>query len=995
MKKHLLLSLMLMLGFCAQVWAQDRVVSGKVTSSEDGSALPGVSIAVKGTTRGVQTDANGIYKVSVPNNATLTISFIGFESQSIAVGNRTTLDVKLVSSAKELSEVVVTGYGNSTIKRNLTGSAVSVSGSTIENLPMQSFDRALQGRAAGVRVTATSGQPGGAINVRIRGVGSINAGSDPLYIVDGVQVANGGLSGQASSNVLASINPNDIETINVLKDASAAAIYGAQAGNGVVIITTKRGKAGRTKFNFAAQEGFTDVLKKLDVLSAADFAQLKIEAFTNRALATGASVATARQNAITQYGDPATVQNTDWQDVVYRRARLRMYDLSASGGDEKTRFYLAGSYNFQAGQVIKSDFSRGTFKLNVDHKATKRLSFETSINLSAITQNGAISDGAFINSPFFAAALILPNQAVYKDDGTFNAPLTGAFSYNPLQSVTYETRKNTTIQTVSSFAAKYEIAKGLVFRSFYGVDYASNRDDNYRDQIVPQFATIGGQAVATSRTTLNWNTSQTLNFDKKFNDSHSVTGLLGGEYRQEVRETFSATGQGFPNGLFRTLAAAARPITTTGDYTTWRIASVFTQVNYNFRDKLLMSGTLRYDGSSRFGSDKRYGLFPSVSAAYRLSEESFLKNSAVVSDLKFRVSYGTAGNSDIGNFASRALFGLGGQYIDLPGIRPSQLGNNNLSWEIARTLNLGVDFSLWSGRVRGSVDAYRRVNDKLLLAKPLPDDSGFGSVSENIGAVENKGLEFEIETVNVRSGDFQWRTSFNASIPRNKILRLLPGQNNIGTGLWVGSPISVNWYPTFAGVNPADGRGMWLDSLGNITYVLQARDSKIQGTTYEKWNGGLTNTISYKGLELEFFFQGLFGNQILNNNAFFMETSTSSGWNNLQSQLTDRWTTPGQFAQFPRSYEGGVEPGSSSISSFSSRHLEDGSYIRLKQVTVSYTFPSKLISRLGLSNARIFAQGINLLTWTKYTGLDPEVLFTEIGRYPQGKQYTMGLQIGF
>lgn len=913
----------------------------------------------------------------------------------MAVGNRTTLDVQLTSSSKELSEVVVTGYGNATIKRNLTGSAVSVSGSTIENLPMQSFDRALQGRAAGVRVTATSGQPGGAVNVRIRGVGSINAGSDPLYIVDGVQVANGGLSGQASSNVLASINPNDIETINVLKDASAAAIYGAQAANGVVIITTKRGKAGRTKFNFTAQEGFTDVLKKLDVLTAAEYAQLKIEGFTNRALATGTSVSAAQASAISQFGDPATVQNTDWQDAVFRRARLRMYDLSASGGDEKTRFYMSGSYNYQAGQVIKSDFTRGTFKLNVDHKATKKLSFETSINLSVVRQNGAIADGAFINSPFFAASLVLPNQPIYKDDGSFNGPLTGAFNFNPVQSVTYETRKNVTVQTVSSLAAKYEIVKGLTFRSYYGVDYANNRDDNYRDPIVPQFAATGGNATVNNRTTLNWNTSQTFNFDKKINDSHSITGLFGGEYRQEVRETFTAQGQGFPNGLFRTLAAAARPITTTGDYTTWRIASLFTQVNYNFKDKILMSGTLRYDGSSRFGSEKRYGLFPSISAAYRLSEEAFLKNSSVVSDLKVRASYGTAGNSDIGNFASRALFGLGGQYLDLPGIRPSQLGNNNLSWEIARTTNIGIDYSLWSGRVRGSIDAYRRVNDKLLLAKPLPDDSGFGSVSENVGAVENKGLEFEIETVNIKAGDFQWRTSFNAAIPRNEILRLLPGQNNIGTGLWVGSPISVNWYPTFAGVNPADGRAMWLDSLGNITYLLQARDSKIQGTTYEKWNGGLTNTISYKGLELEFFFQGLFGNQILNNNAFFMENSVSAGWNNLKSQLTDRWTTPGQFAQFPRTYEGGVEPGSSSIGSFSSRHLEDGSYIRLKQVTVSYSLPSKIVSRAGLSGVRIFAQGINLLTWTKYTGLDPEVLFTEIGRYPQAKQYTMGLQIGF
>jgi TonB-linked SusC/RagA family outer membrane protein len=994
MRKILLASVCLLLAICVQLRAQERTVTGTVTSSDDGTTLPGVSVVVKGTTKGANTDADGKYKISVPSGGQLVFSFVGFEKTTVDVGTKTIINLALVPEPNNLNEVVVTAYGGSTAKKDITGAVAQVSGKTIEGLPMQSVDRALQGRAAGVQVTATSGQPGGGINVRVRGVGSINAGNDPLYIIDGVQVASGGLSSTASSNVLASLNPNDIESIEVKKDAAASAIYGAQGSNGVVLITTKRGKAGKTKFKVSFQEGQTSLLKKLDVLTASEFATLKIEGFVNRALATNANVETARASAITQFGDPATVQNTDWQSYVYRTGRLRMIDASASGGDGKTNFYLATSYNYQEGQIIKSDFGRGTVRLNVDHQANKKLKFETSIGLAATTQNGAIADGAFINSPFFAAALIFPNQPVYKADGSYNAPLTGAFSYNPVQSVEYETRLNTTIQTVSNFALNYEIIPGLKFRSFYGIDYANNRDDAYRDPIVPQFASTGGSATVNNRYALNWNTAQTLNYNKRFGTDHDINALVGGEYRQEVFETVSATGQGFPNGLFRTLAAAARPITTTGSYTTWRIASLFGSANYSYKDKLLGTATLRYDGSSRFGSNNRYGLFPAVSVGYRLSEESFLKKYGWLSELKVFAGYGKAGNNSIDNFASRALFGLGGQYIDLPGIRPSQLGNANLSWEVASTINAGVNYSLFNGRVFGEVQVYRKINDKLLLSRPLPDDSGFGSIFENLGKVENKGLEIEFNHVNFNRGGFRWETNWNVSFQRNKILQLLPGQTNIGTGLWVGQPISINWYPTYAGVNPADGRSMWLDSLGNITYTLQARDSKIQGTSFAKGFGGLTNRISYKGLSLEVFFQGQWGNQVLNNNGFFMESSASGGWNNMQSQLA-RWTTPGQITKVPRPYEGGVEPGSSTIQTFSTKQLENASYIRLKQVTLGYDLPNSLVRKLKLSQIRVFAQAINLLTWTAYTGLDPEILFTEIGRYPQSKQVTGGLQIEF
>ena len=993
MKKLLLSSWLLTLFFALPLLAQDISISGRVTSSDDGAGLPGVSVQIKGSSRGTTTDANGNYKFNVPAGARLVFSYIGFTPQEVVISNRTALNVVLQASASELNEVVVTGYGNSARRADVTGAVAAVTGKTIENLPMQSVDRALQGRAAGVQVTALSGQPGGALNVRIRGVGSINAGNNPLYVIDGVQVSDGGLSGQASSNVLTSLNPNDIESIDILKDAAAAAIYGAQGANGVVVITTKRGHAGRTKFKVSVQDGFTDLLKKLDVLTASEFATLKIENFVNRAIQTNASVDAARTSAITQYGDPSTVQNTDWQDAVFQRGRLRMYDLSASGGDGKTNFYIAGSYNFQEGQVIKSDFRRGTLRVNLDHQASPKLKIETSIGLSATRLNGAIADGAFINSPFFSAALILPNQPIYKADGSFNAPLSGAFSYNPVQSVKYETRLGTTVQTVSNIAVNYEIVKGLRFRSFYGIDYANNMDNNYRDQIVPQFASTGGSATVSNRYTLNWNTNQTLNYNRSFG-RHNINVLAGAEYRQEVRETVSATGQGFPNGLFTTLAAAARPITTTGTYTTWRIASLLSSANYKFGDKFLATASLRYDGSSRFGANTRWGLFPSASIGYRISEEAFMKNIPAIRDLKLRAGYGEAGNNLISDFASRALFGLGGQYIDLPGIRPSQLGNNNLSWELARTLNVGLDIDLFDGRISAAIDAYRKINDKLLLARPLPNDSGFGSIFENLGKVENRCLEISLKHVNIDKGGFKWETDWNASFQRNRILQLLPGQNRIGTTYQVGLPTDINWYPTYAGVNPADGRAMWLDSLGNLTYTLQTRDSRYQGTPLPKGYGGVTNTFNYKGITLEILFQGQWGSRVLNNNGFFMESSASAGWNNLASQL-NRWTTPGQITSVAAPYEGGSVPGSSSIQTFSSKQIENNSYIRMKTIKIAYDLPNSVTRRIKMDRIQLFAQAVNLLTWTAYTGFDPEILSTEIGRYPQSKQVSGGILFGF
>jgi TonB-dependent starch-binding outer membrane protein SusC len=999
MRKVLLLGLMLLLG-TAVAFAQSRVITGTVKSNEDGFPVPGASVTVKGTTIGVATDLDGNYSLQVPEGArVLVFSFVGLLTQEQNIGTRSRIDVSLDSDITGLSEVVITGYGTSQ-KRELTGSIASVKGEAIENMPVQSFDRALQGRAAGVQVTATSGAPGGGINVRVRGVGSINAGSDPLYIIDGVQVASGGLGSQASNNLLNSINPNDIQSIEVLKDAATAAIYGAQAANGVVIITTKKGKAGKTQFNLSFQEGIVEPIKVIPTMDATELATIKIEAFQNRFLrlgpsaTNGTSLDDARQRAVNIYGDPSNVQSTDWQEAVYRTGKSRIMDFSANGGDDKTKFFLSASYNLNEGQVIKSDFERGTVRLNLDHKANDRLSFDVNMSLATTTQNGAIADGAFINSPFFAALFTLPNQPIYREDGTFNAPLPGTFGYNLVQSVEFETRRLVRNQTVSSFAANYKISPKLRLRSFVGVDYAVARDDNYRDARVPQFAATGGSAFVASRTLLNWNTNHTLNYSNTFNNVHSLNVLLGTEYRVEENEEVTASGQGFPNGLFRSLQNAAVPSAVGGFYTTWKVGSFFANAKYDYKDKYLVSATARYDGSSRFGANNRWGLFYSGAVAYRISSEEFMSGVSWIDDLKVRASYGVTGNSSIGNFASRALFGGGGDYVGLPGIRPTQLGNDNLSWERAETINLGLDFAIFGSRVFGAVEVYDRKNKDLLLNAALPNDSGFGSITSNVGVVQNQGVEVELNTVNIDKGGFKWATSFNVSFQRNEILAL-DGRENIGNTLRVGYPVSIYWYTKYAGVNPADGRAMYYDTLNNITYTPQGRDARYAGSPLPKGFGGLTNTFSYKGITLEVFFQSQWGNDNLNNTAFFHEAAGGAGWNQAKSQL-GRWQQPGDITAIPKAYEG-VEPGvtGSRANTFTTRQMEDASYIRLKQVTLGYTLPSATVARMNLRQVRFFVQGINLATFTSYTGFDPEILATDIGRYPQSKQITGGVTVSF
>jgi TonB-linked SusC/RagA family outer membrane protein len=1014
MRKILLLGLTLFL-VNAMAFAQGRVVTGTVTSLEDGMGVPGATVLVKGTTIGTATDIDGKYSINVPAGSNvLVFTFVGLTSQEVNIGNRSTINVALESDVTALSEVIVTGYGTQP-KREVTGAVSSVKGDAIQNLPLQSFDRALQGRASGVQVRSSNGLPGGAVNIRIRGVGSVNAGNEPLFIVDGVQLNNQSNAAFTQSNPLAFLNPNDIESMEILKDAASAAIYGSQAANGVVIITTKKGKQGKAKFEFNAFSGETQPMKFLDILSGPEWYGMRRDAFIN------SGVANPEANALSNMGRlpsnwttltrPAldalglALPTYDWQREVMGAGRLNNYEMSVSGGDEKTTFFLSGSYNYQEASFRPVDFERGTVRIALTHQATKRLSIETNMNLSTFQQNVPFAvEGSFLGNPAFSASAVLPHNAIYNENGTFNTAIAGVLGQNVVLVNSYNSGLQRTNTAVGNLIMNYKIAKNLTFRSLFGLDYRLLQGDNYRDPRTPDGAGVIGRSSVQSDWRTRFITTQTLNWNKTFNGVHNVSALAGVEYLSETREGISGAGIGFPTFQFRTIQSAATPESITGFWTGYRRASAFSSVNYDYKKKYLVTVTARYDGSSRFGTENRYGLFPSVRVGWSLVEEEFLKNSSTISEMKFRASYGLTGNDQIGNFDARGLYGGGGNYSGSAGIVPSSLANLGLSWETNNTTNLGLDFGFFENRITGSVDAFDRRTKDLLLSQPILWTNGFGGISNNVGELQNRGLEFELSTVNVDKGGFRWNTSFNITKIDNQILSLYSGLKFLpaNPGIAVGQPVGRSgegavFAAEYAGVNPATGRPMWYDINGNITYLPLAADRQYQGSSLGTVFGGFNNTFTYKGFEFTTFFTYEYGGIGGDGQYGFLRENGTRLTLNALSDVVDRsWKTPGQITDIPRNVttNGGNETRGAGRNSGTAALLKYD-FIRLSQLTLAYSFKPSLVSRIGLTRARIYAQGVNLWTYTDYPGYDPEFTGGGTGQVPLTKSYTLGVQIGF
>ncbi|GAB2690183.1 SusC/RagA family TonB-linked outer membrane protein [Mucilaginibacter koreensis] len=1009
MKKNLLFFLLVGLLAFSNAWAQTRKITGNVVSSDDGQSLPGVSIKVLNSNVGTQTSTDGGFSLNVGSNSTIQFSYIGYVTQTVRIGNANTYNIKMVPDNKALSEIVVTGYGVQQ-KREITGSIVSIKASQIEDRPIQTIDKALQGRAAGVQVTSSSGQPGGGIDVRIRGIATINGTTQPLYIIDGVQVNTGGLSSTTSVNALSSINPNDIESIEILKDAASSAVYGSLAANGVVIVTTKRGRVGKTQISASAQFGASQQYNPYKVLGAAEYLNLQREAYVNyynRTLTTtfaGNDPIAAANAASYPGGVPSSITNNDWIKAISQTGHVSQYDLSLNGGDAKTKFFISGSYNSTDGTIKNSLFKRGTIRSNIDHKVSDKFSISTSLNLTGSQQTGpSTSVGFFTNTPFTGALLTAPVNAIYNPDGTYNTTLSGINTTNTLQYINLEQRNTGIFQTVDNITMTYNILPELSLRAFGGLDFSDTRDFNYRPSTIPSSAAVLGTGTETFRRNINYNTGATLNFNKKFGN-HNLTALAGVEYRSARFNVLSASAQGFPSPLLNLLSQASTPTTTSSTYTGYRIAGILGQLKYDYKGKYLLTANARDDGSSRFGSNKKYGLFYGFSAGWNVTAEDFMKDVSFISQLKPKASYGVTGSQPGNdyNFISQNLYGGGGQYISstgttlLGGLRPAQLPNADFSWERSAMIDLGVDLGFFNNRIALSVDVYRKKNTDLILPVTYPGDSGFTSYNQNAGSAKSEGLEIDLNTINFDSKNgFRWSTNFNIAFNRNKLLSLVNGQTQTGTYTYtVGRGFPAIYTYQWAGVNPADGRQMFYDANGNITYSPKTADQRIVGNQVPKFYGGFDNTFSYKGLSLDLLFQYQYGNYSYLQSAQYIEQSGSIASNQLESQL-QRWTAPGQITSVPQAYYTATAPGGLSYQTLSSRFVERSSYIRLKQVTLNYTLPRTLFGNVKMPAISVFFQGLNLATITNYRGDDPENTGNNLNFYPNPRTYTGGINVKF
>jgi TonB-linked SusC/RagA family outer membrane protein len=1012
--RKILLLLCGVLFLVGQLSAQNRTVSGKVTDGT-GTAVSNASVIVKGTRIGTTSNASGNFSFSVPANAkALIVSAVGLASLEVVIPASGNVNVTLQQDDKKLDEVIITGY-QVRKKRDEAGAVSTVRGKEIENLPNPSLDKALQGRAAGVLVQSNSGIPGGGINVRIRGTGSFNAGTQPLYVIDGVQLNTRSDANYTESNPLAFLNPNDIESIDILKDAASAAIYGAQASNGVVIVTTKKGKAGKTKFQFNSYVGQATALKKLEVLNSQQLFQLRAESVGNANNLPANDLAVQR-TVLNEFRVPianittsklaadaiAALPTYDWQDAAFKSGAIQNYELSASGGNDRTTFRLSSSYNLQEAIISKANFKRGTLKLDVSNKATDKLTINTSINASTFDQNVPFAtSGSFLGSPAFASAAIYPFNPIYNADGTYfgipPANVAGLLNQNVIAVNEYNTGFNRSNQLVGNVSLDYKFNQWLSYRSFFGLDYRLVQGKRFTDPRTPDGFARKGLGQVESEWNTNIISTQTLNFNFNVEDKHKIDGLVGYEYRKENQEGIGTTGEGFPTSQFTTLNTAATPLSTTEFFTGYRRQSVFANLNYNYDSKYILSAIARYDGSSRFGENYRYGLFPSLRFAWNLDNEKFLENASWINSLRFRASYGITGNDQIGNFDGLGLYGAASPYSGQPGITFSQLANPELRWEKNRTANLGLDFGFFDNKVFGSLEAYDKITADLLLSQPLQLTTGFSSITRNVGQIQNRGIELTLGVQPVRSlkpGGFNWTSTFIFTYNNNRVRKLydglqeLPGNPSTRVNRSLGSVFTQR----YAGVNAATGRSMWYDTLGNITYQPQNRDRVYLGDTQPDFWGGWTNNFTYKGFTLDVFFQYEYGRMADDGQVNFMLENIAR-LNAFVDVYENRWTTPGQITWYPRMRTAAEPKGAGSLGG--SRTLFKADYIRLKNVTLSYDLNSEVVRKLKLSNARFYLQGTNLWTLSDWYSYDIEFVGAATGIIPQSRNITAGIQIGF
>jgi TonB-linked SusC/RagA family outer membrane protein len=1040
--------------FTHTAFAQNRQLSGVITSSEDGSAVVGATVSVKGTSVATLTDLDGKYQLSVPAEAQiLVVNFLGMKIQEIAIGSASEINLVLEPDATTMDEVIVTGYGTQ-LKSKVTGNISKVSGDKIQNTPVPSVQQALQGKSAGVFVESVNGKVSGETRMRIRGSSSITANNEPLFIIDGVPMSTESYNQSgAAVNPLATLNINDIESIDILKDASSTAMYGSRGANGVVIISTKKGKAGDTRINVNMQYGFSKPTRLREFMNAEQYAQYFKDAaynsdliegldpinnpttdydgswlqYTNESLITYAGHA-ANTGPLGNPDDPNSVTflssdvNTDWQKEAFQTGGIQMVDLSASGGTDKLKFFASGSYNKQQSIIISNGLEKFSGRLNVDNKVNKYIDMGFTLSLSNTKIDQVSADNAF-STPLQMVALA-PITPIRDLNGELYGEPTTTY-YNPLIDVEQADRNISETRTVTNAYIILNLYKGLKWRNEFGFDLYTMKENSRYGKNTDSGLGVNGYAFSNYGQTQNLVTKSYLDYLTALGD-FSLSAVGGIEFQKTNLDNTWVEGQNFPTDDLKTLASAGKITDGTQTASTYSFLSYFTRFTFDYKSKYLFTIAGRADGSSRFGSKNKWGFFPALSAGWVLSKEDFLINNSTISFLKIRASYGITGNAGIGNFRYLGLYSAG-SYNQQPGLIPSQIANENLGWESTDQVDAGVDFGFFNNRLTGEIDYYVKNTNDLLLDVPVNGSRGFSNQTQNIGAVQNKGFEFVLNAT-ILTKSLKWTLSGNFSLNKNEVTDL-GGKNIIDAGssrymnvVKVGNPLGVFYGAEFAGAASDDvaagnpdgsdiygGDALWYvnrqDANGNIlsgdsvTNDFSQANFVVLGHPTPDYLGAITNTFEYKGIELAFTFQGVWGNKIHLAGDPFM--AANAAW--FDNQTTDQlnsWRKAGDITEVPQARLGY----SNGDQGRSSRYLSDGKYIRLRSLTLAYTLPQNIVSRVKMNNIRIYLQGQNLLTFTKYKGWDPEVssdyivdnVVSGVDFYsaPQPKSITFGINIG-
>ena len=982
--------------------ASQAVITGRVVAA-DGTALVGVSVKIKGGGNGTSTDSDGRYSITGPEDAVIVFSSVGFVTIERNLNSNTVINVTLQIKNNDLNEVVVVGYGTQK-KREISSAIATIRASDIKDLRVTSLDQALQGKVAGVQVTNNTGAPGSFVQIRIRGTTSLTGGNEPLYIVDGVPINNtltGGFqAGNDQINGMAGINPNDIESLEILKDASATSIYGARAANGVVLITTKRGKPGKSGVGITFTNGVAQQNRRYDLLDANQYAIISNEL-------------RARQNPT---ANPIYLKNpdvnTNWQDQIFTTGRFTDANINFSGGSEKIQYSIAGGMFDQKGTIINSRFRRYSFRSNIDLKVNDKIKIGTNLYFARTLNNRLRNDGGPNfqdqfngNSTFgpniLSSALVFnPTLPVFNADGTYSRDTINGNS-NPVALATEAKLISRNLRLIGNFFAEWDIIKALKFRTTVGTDLRSENEDFF---FPPNPAALGsGRASSRNFNEVLLLVENTLNYKKKFGAAHSLDALAGFTVQDSKQRSSLATASGLTNSVVQIVGG---PLTSgSSDIQANGILSYYARTNYNYNSKYYLSLAGRLDASSRFGTNRKQAFFPSVSLGWIVSDENFLKNSKVLDFLKLRTSYGITGNQEIQNYGYLSTISLNATYLGQLGANVNNIEDENYRWEQTKQFNIGVDFSLFKGRVNIVTDYYQKTTEGLILDNPLPSTTGFGSRQGNIGSLENKGIEFTLNTNNL-IGKLKWNTSFNISSNKVKILSLVDGQD-IKQGSFgnsniarEGKELSFFLFEVEDLVDPLTGKMKRVDQ--NKDGNINEDDMVIAGSPLPKFIGGITNNFQYKQFDLSVFFQWSSGNKIYNQTREFVE-GYGDGYYNSTTEALKRWQKPGDVTSVPFI---GANNGATGYAS--KRFLEDGSYLRLKNVTFGYNFSAKLLKDAGMKSVRVYLSAQNLLTFTNYTGFDPEVnhftgnsqfnnivLGFDNASYPQAKTITAGLSINF